>query len=187
MLFHSAAYAKPEPFRALCHAVDGINIDLKGFTEDFYRTTTGGQLAPVLDCLEMARASKKHLEVTNLVVPGYNDNLAQVSQMCTWVKTNLGADTPLHFSRFFPKYKMLSVPATPITTLEQVRKTAYECGLHYAYIGNVEGHAGASTYCPGCNQKLIRRIGYRDIANTGLRLPQGTCTRCGAKIPGVWQ
>jgi pyruvate formate lyase activating enzyme len=187
VLAHSAAFANPEPFTDLCHAVDGINIDLKGFTEEFYTQVTGGHLAPVLNALETARASGKHLEITWLTLPGYNDSTAMVSSACQWIVSKLGPDTPIHFSRFFPKYKMQQVPPTPITTLEEVRQAAYKAGIRYAYVGNVPGHGGESTYCPKCNAMLIQHVGYQSITYQYLNPKTGKCTACGLKIPGVWR
>ncbi|MBM3498771.1 MAG: AmmeMemoRadiSam system radical SAM enzyme [Armatimonadetes bacterium] len=187
VLLHTAAFVNPEPFTDLCHAVDGLNIDLKGFSEEGYYQCTGGRLAPVLDALEIARSSGKHLEITWLTIPGYNDSTAMVSSAVKWIVARLGADTPLHFSRFFPKYKMQQVPATPITTLEEVRQAAYKAGIRYAYIGNVPGHGGESTYCPKCNAMLVRHVGYQSITYQALNYKTGKCTACGLKIPGVWR
>jgi len=186
VLAHSAGFANPEPFTDLCHAVDGINIDLKGFTEEFYNQVTGGHLAPVLNALETARASGKHLEITWLTIPGYNDSTAMVSTACKWIVSKLGADTPIHFSRFFPKYKMQRVPATPITTLEDVRQAAYRAGLRYTYIGNVPGHGGESTYCPKCKAVLVKHVGYQQIEYAALNPKTGKCVACRLPIPGVW-
>jgi pyruvate formate lyase activating enzyme len=186
VLIHTAAFIQPDAMRDLCHAVDGLNIDLKGFDEDKYFECTGGRLAPVLDALEMARASKKHLEVTWLTIPGYNDSRAMVTQACKWIVSKLGADTPVHFSRFFPKYKMQQVPATPITTLEDVRDAAYKAGIRYAYIGNVPGHGAESTYCPKCSMVVVKHIGYQRIDYVGLDPRSGRCRKCRLEIPGVW-
>lgn len=186
VLIHSAAFVCPDPWKDLCHAVDAINIDLKGFTEEFYTSVTGGHLAPVLDALEVARASGKHLEVTYLTIPGHNDSSAMVKSACEWIVQKLGADTPVHFSRFFPKYKMRQVPPTPITTLENVRQIAFRAGLRYAYIGNVEGHGGESTYCPKCHAMIVQHVGYNRVAFVGLDPRSGKCVHCGLKIPGVW-
>jgi len=187
VLVHTAAFANEETFSDLCHAVDGLNIDLKGFTEDGYYSVTGGHLAPVLKALEIARGSGKHLEVTWLTVPGYNDSTAMVTSAVQWIVSKLGPDTPLHFSRFFPKYKLQQVPPTPITTLEAVRQAAYKAGIRYAYVGNVPGHGGESTYCPKCNALLVRRVGYQSITYQSLSYKTGKCTACGLKIPGVWK
>lgn len=187
VLVHTAAFVNPEPFADLCHAVDGINIDLKGFSEELYQKVTGGHLAPVLNALEIARKSGKHLEITWLTIPGYTDSTAMVSAACKWIVSKLGPDTPVHFSRFFPKYKMQQVPATSITTLEDVRQAAYKAGLRYAYIGNVPGHGGESTYCPKCNAMLVRHVGYQSITYQALNPKTGKCTVCGLKIPGVWR
>jgi len=187
VLFHTAAFVNPDPFADLCHAADGLNIDLKGFGEDYYNQVTGGHLAPVLNALEAARASGKHLEITYLTIPGYNDSSDTVTAACKWVVEKLGPDTPMHFSRFFPKYKMQQVPATPITTLESVRQLAYKAGIRYAYIGNVPGHGGESTYCPKCGAMLVQHIGYESITYQALNPRTGKCVQCGLKIPGVWR
>lgn len=187
VLVHTAAFINPEPMVDLCHAVDGLNIDLKGFDEDKYHECTGGRLAPVLAALETARESGKHLEVTWLTIPGYNDDLAQVTAGAKWVVENLGADTPVHYSRFFPKYKMQKTPATPLTKLEEVRQTAFKAGLRYAYIGNIPGHGGESTYCPKCNAVLVKHIGYQNIQYVALDPKTGKCLKCRLPIPGVWK
>jgi pyruvate formate lyase activating enzyme len=186
VLFHTGAFANPDPFRDIVHAVDGVNIDLKGFSEDLYVKVTGGHLAPVLNALETARASGKHLEITWLTIPGYTDSAAMVTEACQWIVKTVGADTPMHFSRFFPKYKMQQVPPTPITTLEAVRQAAYKAGMRYAYVGNVPGHGGESTYCPKCNAMLVQHVGYQSINHIALNPRTGKCVKCGLRIPGVW-
>ncbi len=187
VLCHTAAFITPAAMRDLCHAVDGLNIDLKGFDEEKYHECTGGHLAPVLDALEIARASGKHLEVTWLTIPGYNDSKAMVTQAMQWIVSKLGAHTPVHFSRFFPKYKMQQVPATPITTLEDVRQAAYKAGIKYSYIGNVPGHGGESTYCPKCNNVLVKHVGYQSIDYVGLSQKTSKCLNCRTVTPGVWK
>jgi len=186
VLFHTAGFASEVPMKDLVHAVDEVNVDLKGFTDDYYKNVTGGRLEPVLHTMQIVRAAGKHLEVTYLTIPGYNDSTAMVQEACTWVVNHVGADTPMHFSRFFPKYKMQQVPATPIVTLEEVRKTAYKCGIQYAYIGNVPGHAGESTYCPKCHTCLVKHVGYQSITFQGLSPRTGRCLCCRAQIPGTW-
>jgi pyruvate formate lyase activating enzyme len=183
---HTAGFISEQPMKDLAHAVDAVNIDLKGFTEDYYHTVTGGHLEPVLHAMQIVKAAEKHLEITCLIIPGYSDGEAMVRPACEWIVGELGPDTPVHYSRFFPKYKMLQVPATPITTLENVRQIAYQSGLHYAYIGNVPGHAGESTYCPKCHALLVNHVGYQSITFEALNPSTGRCHCCGLAIPGVW-
>ncbi|MFQ6097022.1 MAG: AmmeMemoRadiSam system radical SAM enzyme, partial [Armatimonadota bacterium] len=133
---HTAAYINPEPFQEMCRDVLAVNIDLKGFTEDFYAKITGGRLKPVLETIKAARRAGVWLELTNLVLPGHNDRDDMVTEMCKWIVANVGAETPLHVTRFFPKYKMLNTPSTPIDTIVNVRSVAYKAGLRYVYTGN---------------------------------------------------
>jgi pyruvate formate lyase activating enzyme len=183
---HTAAYISERPLKDLCAAVAAINVDFKGWTEDFYQRVCGGKMAPMLAALKTIKASGTWLELTTLVIPGFNDDLNQAAQMATWVKTNLGPDVPWHFSRFYPKYKMLNVPPTPLETIKDVRNAVWKQGLHYVYINNVAGDPAESTYCPKCGTRLIQRIGFDRIQNTGLKLPAGKCLKCGLKIPGFW-
>jgi len=186
VLVHTAAYANSEPFEAICQSVDAINIDLKGFTEDFYKKVTGGSLAPVLNNIRRVCTHQNvWLELTNLVVPGYNDDDSTFSKMCRWVLDNCGAETPLHISRFFPQYKFRNVPPTPIDTLRRLRKLAFNMGLRYTYLGNLGGDPGESTYCPKCGVKIISRVGY-DVKAVAFDATRGVCTKCGLEIPGVW-
>lgn len=187
VLVHTAAYFNSEPFEEICKSVDAVNIDLKGFTEDFYKKVTGGSLAPVLNNIKRVRRHRGlWLELTNLVVPGYNDDDAVFGKMCRWVLDNCGADTPFHISRFFPQYKFRNVAPTPIETLRRLRKIAFNMGLRYTYLGNLGGDPGESTYCPKCGVKMIGRVGY-DVSAVAFDGSTGTCTKCGLKIPGVWQ
>jgi pyruvate formate lyase activating enzyme len=180
---HSNGFINPEPLRKLCKVMDAANIDLKGFTETFYRDLCNGELSPVLETLKTLRKEKVHLEITNLVIPTQNDDLSGVREMCLWVKNELGGDTPIHFSRFYPLYKLRSLPPTPVSILEKARSVALSSGLEYVYIGNIPGHEGEHTYCPNCRKMLIRRIGYM-IGENHLR--GGKCKYCGKPIPGIW-
>lgn len=180
---HSNGFINPEPLRNLCKVMDAANIDLKGFTETFYRDLCSGELTPVLETLKILRKEKVHLEITNLVIPTQNDDLSGLKEMCLWVKEELGADTPIHFSRFYPLYKLRSLPPTPVSTLEKARNVALSTGLEYVYIGNVPGHEGEHTFCPKCKKMLIQRIGYMIGEN---HLKGGKCQYCGKPIPGIW-
>jgi pyruvate formate lyase activating enzyme len=180
---HSNGYIKQEPLKALCKVLDAACIDLKGFTEDYYRNLTEGTLQPVLETLKTLRREGVHVEIVNLVVPTKNDNMDEIRQMCLWIKEELGAETPLHFSRFYPMYKLRNLPPTPVPTLEDARKVALSVGLQYVYIGNVPGHEGENTYCPQCEKLVIQRLGYRILQKN---LNGGKCQYCGHSLPGIW-
>ena len=180
---HSNGFINPDPLKNLCKVMDAANIDLKGFTEAFYRDVCRGELAPVLETLKILRKEKVHLEITNLVVPTQNDDLSRLNEMCLWIKRELGGDTPIHFSRFYPLYKLRSLPPTPVSTLEKTRNIALSCGLEYVYIGNIPGHEGEHTFCPKCKKLLIKRVGYM-VGENHLR--GGKCQYCGKPIPGIW-
>jgi pyruvate formate lyase activating enzyme len=183
-VYHSNGFINEEPLRELCRYLDAADIDLKGFTEEYYSDMTAGSLAPVLRTLKILREEGVHLEITTLVVPGRNDDPDDLSAMCRWIRENLGPDTPLHFSRFHPEHKLRNLPPTPVETLEVARRIALDSGLKYVYIGNVPGHEGNSTYCPVCGSTVIRRIGY-SVDPAGL--VDGACAHCGTPIAGVWR
>ena len=180
---HSNGFINPEPLRNLCKVMDAANIDLKGFTEAFYRDLCSGELAPVLETLKTLKKEKVHLEITNLIIPTQNDEMSGVKEMCLWVKKELGPDTPIHFSRFYPLYRLRSLPPTPVSTLEKARTVALSVGLEYVYIGNVPGHEGEHTFCPKCKKLVIQRSGYM-IGEVNVK--GGKCKYCGKPITGIW-
>jgi len=180
----TAGYVNKEPWKKLLEHVDAANIDLKAITEDFYREVCSATLKPVQNALILAKASEILVEVTNLVIPTLNDEPQQMRELSRWVKMNLGADTPLHFSGFYPRYQMRNLPATSLRTLETARKIAMGEGLNYVYIGNVASKEGQNTYCPGCKKLLIERSGYTILKN---RLRFGRCPDCSKEIYGVWR
>ncbi|MFP3870752.1 MAG: AmmeMemoRadiSam system radical SAM enzyme, partial [Syntrophobacteria bacterium] len=180
---HSNGFINSAPLKDLGEHLDAACIDLKGFTEKYYRELTEGSLEPVLETIKLLRELGIHTELVNLVVPSKNDDMAQVRAMCRWIKEEVGPDVPLHFSRFYPIYKLKSLPPTPVSTLEQARNTALREGLHFVYIGNVPGHPGEHTYCPQCGTRLIQRTGYTVKV---VRLQDGRCGNCGVPIPGIW-
>ena len=180
----TAGYINQEPWKKLLQHIDAANIDLKAITEDFYRDVCSATLKPVQNALILAKASEILLEVTNLVIPTLNDEPEQMRELSRWVKMNLGADTPLHFSGFYPRYQMRNLPATSLRTLEKARKIAMDEGLNYVYIGNVASREGQNTYCPGCKKLLIERSGYTILKN---RLRFGRCPDCSIEIYGVWR
>jgi pyruvate formate lyase activating enzyme len=182
-VIHSNGFINEGPLRDLCTVLDAAQIDLKGFSEVFYRELCNGQLAPVLAALKFLKEEGIHVEITNLVIPTKNDELSVVKEMCLWIKGELGADTPIHFSRFYPLHKLRRLPATPISTLERARDLALSVGLTYVYIGRVPGHEAWNTYCPRCGRVIIQRTGYM-IA--GIHLREGTCAHCGYPIAGLW-
>ncbi len=182
-VMHSNGFINPAPLEELCPFLDAANIDLKGFSEAFYRELCEGQRQPVLETLKTLKRNRVHLEITNLLIPTRNDEMGMIRQMCRWIRTELGPDTPLHLTRFYPLYKLKSLPPTPVSTLEQARSVAQEEGLEYVYIGNVPGHEGANTFCPRCGKMIIRRAGFMVVEN---EVEEGTCRYCGASIPGIW-
>jgi len=172
-------FIEPEPLNQLLAVTDAFSIDLKGFTEAFYRQYTSSSLAPVKKTLERIVASGRHLEVVHLIIPKANDNPADFQRMVSWIRTTLGRETVLHLSRYFPCYQM-TTPATPVSTIEAFAAIARE-KLDYVYCGNVPHSTGQDTLCPVCNHRLIRRNGY-STRLTGLG-PGAVCQRCGHKIP----
>lgn len=182
-VFHSNGFINPEPLRGLCRILNAANIDLKGFSDGFYRKMCNGELNPVLETLRILKKEKIHLEITNLVIPTENDDIPAIRAMCLWIRKELGADTPVHFTRFYPLYRLQSLPPTPVSTLEKARSAALSAGLEYVYIGNVPGHEGENTYCPSCRKTIIRRIGFM-VGE--MHLKQGKCGYCGKPISGIW-
>jgi len=180
----TAAYINPEPWERLLRFVDVARIDLKAMSEEFYREVCSATLQPVLNALVLAKASSALVEVTNLVIPTLNDKPEQIRELARWVKANVGGETPLHFSRFFPRHKMLNLPPTSPETLDLARQVAMEEGLQYVYIGNIASKEGQNTYCPACKSLLIERSGYTILQNN---LKNGTCPKCGNQIYGVWK
>ena len=180
---HSNGYINREPLEKLTEYLDAACIDLKGFTEDFYRSMTEGTLAPVLETLETLKRKGTHVEIVNLMIPTKNDDMGQVREMATWIKDHLGSEVPLHFTKFYPLYKLRNLPPTPVRALVEARRIALSVGLQYVYIGNVPGHEGENTYCPQCKKLLIRRIGY---SIPEIYLKDGRCEYCGRPIPGIW-
>ncbi len=183
-VYHSNGYINPKPLEDLCQYLGAACIDLKGFTEDFYQEMTEGNLHPVLQAIKTLRRKGIHLELVNLIIPTKNDDMQVVRQMCLWIKKELGIDVPIHFSRFYPMYKLRNLPPTPVETLEKARDVALSVGLEYVYVGNVPGHRGENTYCPHCKKVLIARRGYFILANNVVK---GRCKFCGKEIPGIWK
>ncbi|MCP4205341.1 MAG: AmmeMemoRadiSam system radical SAM enzyme [bacterium] len=183
-LMHSAGYINRAPLEDICQVIDAACIDLKGFSDEFYRDLVGGELRPVLEALTTLKEHDVHTEVVNLLIPGKNDDPHTLRAMCRWVRQELGAEVPVHFYRFYPRYRLKSLPPTPVPTLERARAIAMEEELDYAYIANVPEHPGKHTYCPGCGELLIRRVG---LITEVVALADGRCTKCEHAIKGIWR
>lgn len=178
----TAGYILEQPLREICQYVDAANVDLKGFSDAFYKKVTGARLEPVLRCLEVMKEEGVWVEVTRLIVPTYSDDLDDIRRMCDWLVRKLGPGTPIHFSRFHPAHKLTALPSTPVETMYQAQKIAQAAGLHFVFVGNVPGSKAQNTDCPRCGLRVIERQGYRVPRNT---LKGGACS-CGEIIPGVW-
>ncbi|MGB7546811.1 MAG: AmmeMemoRadiSam system radical SAM enzyme [Terracidiphilus sp.] len=180
----SNGYIQEEALKAAYGKMDAVKIDLKAFTESYYRDVVTGQLKPVLDTLVTLRKMGKWTEIVYLVVPALNDSDAEFRSLAQWVKTNLGVDVPLHFTQFHPDYLLKNLPITPVPTLERAKAIADAEGLHYVYIGNVPGHPAQNTYCPQCRRMLVERVGF--TASRMLIRKDGSCPFCRHAIPGIW-
>jgi pyruvate formate lyase activating enzyme len=181
----TAGYMGAEARRDLFSKIDAANIDLKAFTDGFYKNVTGARLDDVKETLRyVAKETKTWLEITTLLIPGLNDSEAEVTALAEFVAGELGPDVPLHFSAFHPDYKMRDIPATPPAVLTRSRRIAMRAGLRYVYTGNVHDPEGDTTHCPACNAAVIERDWYELCA---YRLDeQGACSACGARVAGVF-
>ena len=181
----TAGYVCPEPRVEFYAHMDAANVDLKGFTEEFYRHVCAGQLGAVLETLEYLRhETDVWFEITNLLIPELNDSDAELDAMTAWVVEHLGPDVPMHFTAFHPDFKMLDRPHTPPETLSRARRIALANGMRYAYTGNVHDVDGGSTYCQGCGARLVERDWY-ELGEYRLS-DEGRCTACGTRCPGVY-
>jgi pyruvate formate lyase activating enzyme len=182
----TAGYICDEPRVEFYNYMDAANVDLKGFTEDFYKKLCASQLQPVLDTLVyLKHETRVWFEITNLIIPGQNDSDEELEAMTQWVVEHLGPDVPMHFTAFHPDYKMMDTPHTPPATLSRARDIALKNGVRYAYTGNVHDERGGSTYCHGCGQKAVGRDWY---TLTAWRLGRdGRCQNCGTPCDGVFE
>jgi pyruvate formate lyase activating enzyme len=179
----SSGYMNEEPLREMLALLDAVKIDLKGYSADFYRKVCEAELSPVLRSIRQVARSGRHLEIVNLVVPGLNDSGKMTEELCAWVAAEAGPDVPLHFTRFHPDYRLRNLPPTPVSSLERARETALAKGVRHAYVGNVPGHAGNHTYCPGCGKAVLVRSGF---FVTESHLDRGKCAFCRRAVAGVW-
>jgi pyruvate formate lyase activating enzyme len=188
----TAGYVCPEPRADFFSHIDAANVDLKGFTEEFYKRVCGGQLAAVLETLEyLVHETDVWVEITNLIIPGHNDSDAELDTMTAWVVEHLGVDVPMHFTAFHPDFRMLDTPPTPPETLSRARSIALDNGLRHAYTGNVHDTEGGSTTCPSCGEVVVERDWY--VLGTYRLSDEGRCRSCGEQIsgrfdgpPGAW-
>lgn len=180
----SAGYINEQPLRELIPYIDGANIDLKSFSGEIYEMLNAGTLEPVLNTLKILKEEGVWLEITNLVVPSWTDDMEMIGKMCDWLAAEGFEDTPLHFSRFHPTYKLNNLPPTPLSTLEEAAETAKNAGIRYAYIGNVPSNHSENTICPECGKTVIGRQGFfiKDF-----KIEEGSCSYCGTSVPGVWK
>jgi pyruvate formate lyase activating enzyme len=179
----TGGHINSEPLGDLLNVVDAIKVDLKGFSREFYSAYVRGELKTVLETIRAVAKSRVWLEIVYLVIPTLNDRMDLIRDMAKWVKNEAGDEVPVHFSRFQPMYLVKNLPPTPVSTLEAARRTALEEGLRFVYVGNVPGHEGENTYCPGCGNVAVERVGYRIGA---VRIKKGKCEKCGTPLPGIW-
>ena len=180
----SNGFINKKPLQDLAKVIDAYKVDLKAFDQSYYTNIVHGELKPVLDTIVNLKSEGVWTEIVYLTVPTLNDDPLKIKAMARWIKNEVGPDVPVHFSRFYPRYKLKNLPPTPVATVERLRNTALDVGLNFVYIGNVPGHKGENTYCPNCGKPVIRRIGFEVIEN---RLKNGKCPYCGNKLPGFWE
>jgi pyruvate formate lyase activating enzyme len=178
----SNAYISPAALNRLCDVIDAASVNLKSFSEQIYWDLNGGHLKPVLESFKTLHERGIWIEIINLVIPTYTDNMEMIKRMCGWILDNLGPEYPLHFSRFHPQYKLVHLPPTPVEVLQAAEEVALKEGLHYVYIGNVPG-LGDETKCPNCKQTVVKRRGFTVEWN---HVNQGRCKFCNSRISGRW-
>ncbi len=179
----SCGFMNEKPLTEICSLLAAIKIDLKGFDRDFYRNVCNAELQPVLRSIKQIAKSGIHLEIVNLVVPTLNDSEKMMGELTDWISGELGPDVPVHFTRFHPDYQLLNLPPTPVSTLERARDVAMKRGIRYPYVGNVPGHPGNCTYCPGCGKTVVKRSNF---FVEEMNVVEGKCRFCKTRIAGVW-
>lgn len=179
----SNGYIQEEPLKDVLPHLAAVKVDLKAFREPFYRDLVRGELKPVLKAIEVIRRAGVWLEIVVLVIPTLNDGEEEIRDLCRWVKVTLGPDVPVHFTRFHPTYRLTNLPVTPVATLERAFAIGKAEGLDFVYVGNLPGHSGENTVCPGCGAVVIRRFGFQALEK---KLARGACAACSRPIPGIW-
>ncbi len=182
----SNGYITAEPMEKLCDVLSGVKIDLKAYTERFYKKLVHGKLQPVLDTLKLLAKRDIWFEIVYLVIPTHNDDPKEVREMAKWIHGELGPDVPVHYSAFSPTYKLRDLQRTPPETILRLYDVTKAEGIHFPYVGNIRlprGHPGESTYCPNCRRRVVERIRYHVI---DVAIKAGKCRHCGHKVPGVW-
>ncbi len=182
-VFVTNGYIEDKPLEDIKPYLDAANIDLKGFSEDFYRKVCGASLKGVLESILKYKKLDIWIELTTLIIPTYNDSEDELTKIARFIKQELGADTPWHVTAFYPTYKLLNVPKTPVKTLQMARNLGLAEGLNYVYTGNIPGEEGESTFCPSCRKKIIERIGFYIKK---IEIESGRCKYCQHPISGIW-
>ena len=180
----SNGYINPEPVERLGEVITAYKVDLKAFSNKFYKEITGGDRDSVLNTIKLLKKLGVWVEIVHLTIPTLNDSDGDLSAMADWLLSEVGPDVPVHFTRFHPMYRLTNLPVTPVSTLEKARNILMGKGMKFVYIGNVPGHPGESTYCPKCSKKIIERGFGWSVGK--IRIKNGACEYCGTPIPGVW-
>jgi pyruvate formate lyase activating enzyme len=175
----------PEPLINACRVIDAANVDFKAFNDNFLREVCAQRLDNITETIKIMKAEGVWVELTNLIIPTLNDDMDDIKRMASWISKNAGPDVPLHFSRFWPQYKLRSLYPTPVDTLKRARDIAVGEGLNYVYIGNVPELDSSNTVCPGCGKTVVKRAGYRVAENNVSS--EGKCVFCNYKIAGIWK
>ncbi len=179
----TGGYIEEKPLTELMPHLDAIKVDLKAIREDYYKNIVHGELKPVLDRLVQMKNAGMWVEIVYLIVPTLNDTDAEFHDLAQWIRGNLGVETPLHFSRFFPQYLLKDLPPTPESTMQRAYDISRAEGMQFVYLGNLTAHPSESTYCPGCGEIVIGRRGFQI---TGYNLDGNRCKNCGRVIPGIF-
>jgi len=183
-VYVTCGYVNQKPLEEIAELMDSANVDLKAFNEDTYRKLTRGSMQPVLNSIKYLYDKGVIVEVTNLVVPTFNDNVEEISEMCKWIAGEVSPDVPLHLSRFHPNYKLKHLPATPVSFMKEAHAVARDAGLNNVYVGNVSDATRQKTICPKCGKIVVERIGYELV---GMHIQNGACPQCGKQIYGEWE
>ncbi|MDW7731951.1 MAG: AmmeMemoRadiSam system radical SAM enzyme [Methanolobus sp.] len=179
-IYVTNGYITPEALRMIAPYLDAYRVDIKAFNDEFYRKIASAKLKPVLESTALAKELGMHIEVVNLIIPTLNDDPGEIREMVKWIHEKLGPDTPIHFTRFHPYYQLTDVPSTPLETLEKAYDIAREEGMHYVYLGNVMGTEKENTFCPSCDELLIKRGAFDTLAC--MISEDKKCPGCGETI-----